>query len=192
MAQELIPPSPIITSVRCGLLDIIGPDCWDIIDEYKQSIEKYEQNFININKCLNESNPDKLFNLTINLEEFRDYCLDKDYDFNIIFKITINNKLNSTSYSLNSLNNNYLRFIKLYNINFHHAVKTHNDISNNYFIVLDLGSHYTDDINLFQKVIFNAFITNNSDIISEYFGKHIKYLYDDSYLTELFNKYLHI
>jgi len=190
MAQELIPPSPIITSQRAGLLDIIGPDCWNIIDDYKNSIEEYEQNFINIENCLEECNIDKTFNLVINLQEFYDYCIDKEY--NIIFKISINNKISSNSYSLNSLNCNYLRFIKLYNMNFHYVVKTHNDISNNYFIILDLGSHYTSDINLFQKVIINALISNNSDIISEYFGKHIKYLYDDSYLTELLNKYLQI
>jgi hypothetical protein len=192
MSQELIPPSPIITSQRAGLLDIIGPDCWDIIDDYKNSIEEYEQNFINIEECLNECNIDKVFNLSINLQELYDYCIDKEYDFNIIFKISINDKLSSTSYSLNNLSSNYLRFVKLYNIKFHYAVKTHNDISNNYFIVLDLGSHYVNDISLLQKVIFNALISNNSDIVSEYFGKHVKYLYDDCYLTQLLNKYLQI
>ena len=44
MPQSKTFSSPIITSRRCKLLDIVGPDCWNIIDDYKQSIEQYEQN----------------------------------------------------------------------------------------------------------------------------------------------------
>jgi len=191
MTQELIPPSPIITSQRAALLNIIGPDCWDIIDDYKNSIENYELNFINIDKCLNEKIPVIKYKLNINLQEFSDYCSRKQYDFKVKFDITINNKVNSTSYFLKKINSNYLKHIKLFNISFHYGARTHRDI-NNFFIRLDLGSHQTKNIDLFQKVVFNALISNNSDVISEYFGKHIKYLYDDDYLSEIFTKYLKI
>ena len=190
MAQQLIPPSPVITSQRAKLISIIGPDCWNIIDDYKNSMEKYEQNFINIDECLKLKNKNKTYNLDINLNEFKKHCDNKQYDFKIVFDITINNKLNSTSYFLNKINSNYLKHIKLFSMKFQYGVQTHSNI-NNFFIRLDLGSHNTTDIDLFMKVVFNALITNNQ-LITKYFGKHIKYLYlyDDDYLSEIFKKYL--
>lgn len=177
----MIPPSPIISSVRCSLLNIIGPDVYKIIEEYKDSIERFEKNFTDIDECIKKRSDFKHYDMTINLQELHDYCINKYGDLHIQFKINIDNQINTSSYELDSLKPLFLKLIPVKKIKFKLRFDTHP------WLEIFLGVYKENDIIFIRKVLFSVLFNYSS--IHNYTGG-LDLIYDNDYMEDFYRKYI--
>lgn len=179
--MNTIPPSPVITSLRPKLLDIIGPDVYNIIEEYKESIERYEQNFTDIDKCITEKSDFKIYDMTINLLELRDYCIKKYKNIHIQLKINIDNKINTSCYKLESLKPLFLKVIPI------QKIKYRLRFDENPWLEVFLGVYTENNIKYFQKIIYSVLFNFSS--LHHYTGG-LDLIYDNDYMEDFYNIYI--
>jgi len=177
----MIPPSPVITSIRPTLLNIIGPDVYKIIEDYKESNERFEKNFTDIDKCLVNKSDFRHYDMTINLYELHDYCIEKYNNLRIQFKINIDNRINTSSYELESLKPLFLKMIPVEKIKY----KIRFDDSP--WLEIFLGKYIEKDINFIQKILFSVLF--NYSPIHNYSGG-LDLIYDNDYMEDFYKKYI--
>ena len=114
--------SPVITSVKPTLLNIIGEDCYKIIEDYKNGLERYEQNFTEIDECIKSKNHLKKYEMTIDLQEFRSYYIEKSYTHRIEFKIIIDSQIHRIKHTIENLVPTYLYLLKIQTMRFKETV----------------------------------------------------------------------
>ena len=176
-----IPPSPVITSNKASLLDIIGPDCYNIIEDYKESIERYEQNFVDIDECFENQNTFKVYELAINLEDLKDYCLKKDYRFHIEFTIKINGNESRVTYPLNVLKRTYLRYLNVSTIKYTRKYQL------NPWLEISLGDHKQEDMDMSEKIIYDALFKYET---RNHYTHTIQMMFDSDYMEDFFRNYI--
>jgi len=176
-----VPPSPVITSRVATLLDIIGPDVYNIIEDYKESIERYEQNFVDIDECFENRNTLKTYQMTLNLEDFKDYCLEKDYNFHVEFIIKINGNESKVTYPLNVLRKTCLRYLNISTIRF---IKKY---SQNPWLEISLGDHKSEDIDITEKIIYDALFKYET---KNHYTHTIQMMLDTDYMEDFFKNYI--
>jgi len=179
--MNLIPQSPVLNSRRAKLLNIIGPDCYRIIEDYKESIERYEKNFKDIDECINKQDSTKKYDMTINLEEFRNYCLKNKYKINIEFKIKMGQHINFASYSLDYLKPVYLKHIKIKHMKYKERYDGYP------WIELYFGEHNIDSLGSLEKILINTIFTFSP---RQRYSGGLEESQDRDYMDDFFKKYI--
>lgn len=173
--------SPVLNSNRANLISIIGPDCYRIIEDYKDSIERYEQNFKDIDECIKTVNPLKTYDMTINLDEFREYYLKNKYNMKIEFKIKAG-QYNFASYSsLDHLKPVYLKYIKIKAMKY----KVKND--NHSLIELYFGEYNSNSLGVLEKILLDTIFICSP---KQRYSGGMEPLHDRDYMEDFFQKYI--
>jgi len=175
--MNTIPPSPVISSMKPTLLNIIGPDCYNIIEDYKNSIERYEQNFKDIDECVKEKDDRKCYKMTLNLEEFRDYYMKNNYKFNREFKIKIGEHTNMASYSLDYLKPMYLKYLNIKTLRYKEKYDSKP------WLELYFGEYTKNDIGLIEKILIDTIFTYSP---RQRYSGGCDPLYDKEYMEDFF------
>ena len=98
------------------ILDIIGKDCYNIIKEYKEELELYEQNVRFIKKCINEKDIEKKYNIDMSLETFYLYYEELENKIILEYNIIINKNNYEINYYKYSLKNEMVKLLNIENI----------------------------------------------------------------------------
>lgn len=168
--------SPVVTSTKANLLDIIGEDCFNIIDDYKTGLERYEQNFNDIEECVTSHNFLKKYEMTIDVLDFREYYI-KNYDYRIEFKIIIDNQIHRVKHNIKDLVPTYLYLLKIEYMRYKETLYREK------IIELMIGEYKEDDMRQLDKIIIKG-IFNLDDSLSP------RLMYDEEYLNDFFIRYI--
>jgi len=169
--------SPVVTSAKATLLDIIGEDCFNIIDEYKNGLERYEQNLEDIDDCVKSRNHLKKYDMTIDLFDFRKYYLEKKYGFRIEMKIIIDNHIHRVKHSIEELVPTYLYLLHIKYMRFKETIYREP------LMELMIGDYKEDEMTQIEKIIIKG-LFNLDDTLSP------RIIYDEVYLNDFFRRYI--
>jgi archaellum component FlaC len=168
--------SPIITSTKATLLDIIGEDCFNIIEDYKNEIERYEQNFKDIKECINSENYLKKYNMTIDLSDFRDFYI-KNNDNRIEFKIIIDNQIHRIKHNIKDLVPTYLYLLRIESMRYKETLYREK------IIELMLGEYKEDEMKQLEKILIKGLFNLDNNLSPSL-------IYDEDYLNDFFMRYI--
>ena len=134
-----------------------GKDCGDIIYNYKIRMETLEK----IDECFNKKNRDIVYHLNISFENFKQYCLEHNYNIVIEFVIQVNS---SITYCIMDLEN--IEYISE-TVNIRYIC----DMNNNGVLKIEFYLGYFkikySKLELFRKIpgnIFNTYLLHPSNI----------------------------
>ena len=110
-----------ITVGNNQFFDMIGQDCEDIIKDYKEDIEQYDNDIQRLEECINLTGrrKGKVFHANLSLGEIKQYYTDKNHKQEVQMKIEVHKEgvLNSKYYDINlsalDMNNKYLKNLKV-------------------------------------------------------------------------------
>lgn len=159
-----------------SFVDFIGSDCFNIIIDYKNSIETYENNFISIDNCFDKMDSYKRYEIDITLKDFLKHYMKKYFLFRIELKIMINNNYYRIKYSPYDL---LFTFLHIFNVEY---IQYRVNIYREHLVEVSLGNHNENYIPIIEKIIINALFKINI------FNESITF--ENSFVQEFKNKYI--
>lgn len=108
--------SPIIKSKRANFLDIIGIDCYNIINDYKNEMETYEKQINNIQKCIKNKSRETYI-IDMKLKHFLEYYKKTKMTIKLEYNIIISKneyEINYFQYKLDETFIDLLNVEKIY------------------------------------------------------------------------------
>ena len=171
-------------------LKTIGTDCWDIIINYKTAFEEYDEKMTKVTESLN-SNIQKKHKVSLTMEEFMEFYIEGNHDFEIMFQVSVCGVTKPHIYYFNELNHKFLNHIKLFSIEYKHSSYDFDGLLSKMFI-LDFGFILREPLHIFQVVVLEALIqTKHQDnLYSRYIQDNFKNLYDSKHISTLYREYL--